>query len=68
MFEKQAIVKGDITPDGTLDVRDYIPLRLYILGIESLSGDYLTAADFNDDGKITVTDYIGLRLRILGIQ
>jgi hypothetical protein len=62
------VIKGDIYGDGIVGVMDYISLRLYLLGIQTLSPVSLLACDADSNGSVSVTDYISIRLHILGIN
>ncbi|MEX1376143.1 MAG: leucine-rich repeat protein [Eubacteriales bacterium] len=61
------LIKGDINPDGILDVVDYTLIRLHILDLSYLDGIKLVAADVNQDGIIDVIDYTLVRLHILDV-
>ncbi len=59
---------GDVDGDGVVSISDYTLIRLYILGLKSLSSGKLTAADVDGDGDITITDYTLVRMHILGLK
>jgi len=61
-------IKGDLSPDGILDVIDYTLIRLHILNVMPLTGIGLDVADVNNDGVIDVIDYTLVRLHILGVM
>ncbi|NLN54860.1 MAG: DUF4855 domain-containing protein [Clostridiales bacterium] len=60
-------IKGDASGNGVIDVSDYIAVRLYLLGLGTLSNEAKNAADADGNGTVGVTDYIYIRLHILGI-
>jgi hypothetical protein len=59
-----AVVTGDATGDGVVDVSDYIGIANYILG-NVPEGFNEKAADVNGDGIVDVSDYIGVANLIL---
>ncbi len=59
--------KGDTNGDGVITVKDYIKLRLAILGLATLNDTERDAADTDGNGVVNATDYIRIRLHILGI-
>ncbi len=72
LYEKalaEALAKrdmGDVNGDGKVNSKDYIMLRLSLLGKSRLGDEDAEYADMNGDGKIDSQDYIKLRLRLLG--
>ena len=50
------IVAGDINLDGTVTALDFIILKKYILGIQTLDENQLKAADINNSGSVNVFD------------
>lgn len=63
------IIYGDMNGDGKIDIYDLIKMRQHLLGIKSLDGVYVKAADTNrkNDG-INIYDLIYLRRHLLGIS
>ncbi len=61
------VIKGDVNGDGVINTRDYISVRLHLLGISSVEGASFKASDINGDTIVNTLDYINLRLYLLGI-
>lgn len=59
--------KGDTNGDGQITVADLANIRLHLLQLYTLEGDYFTGADTNSDGNITVADLANIRLHLLGL-
>ncbi len=60
---KQALViavTGDVNGDGLFDEMDIVQIRACILGLGSLEGAQLQAADRNGDGYVRAYDYVQL--------
>lgn len=55
------VIRGDVSGDGKLSAIDYVKLRNYLDGANSLSGAYLTSADTSGDGIASALDYVKLR-------
>lgn len=58
---KSTSVAGDVNADGVLDVRDYAPVKEFILG---LSNSLPNSADMNNDGVINAMDLVLMRNQI----
>lgn len=56
---------GDVNGDGKITAKDYIMLRLAILGYKKLDDESVRCADLNGNGKIDPQDYIKLRQKLL---
>ena len=50
--------KGDVNKDGRITSSDYVLIKNYIMGTNSLDETAKQAADYNLDGKITSSDYV----------
>ena len=61
-----AVIYGDISGDGGVQINDLILLRNHLLGSAPLSGPYLAAADISRDGNAQINDLILLRNALLG--
>ncbi len=57
------VVTGDVNGDGLFDEMDFIQIRACILGLGTLEGAQLQAADVNCDGLIRAYDYVRLMQR-----
>ncbi|MFA7099097.1 MAG: dockerin type I domain-containing protein [Eubacteriales bacterium] len=62
------VIKGDANGDGKIDAKDYISIKLAILGITPLGGAQTRAADVNGSGNVEQFDYISVRLSLLGLR
>ncbi|UCE17311.1 MAG: PKD domain-containing protein [Gemmatimonadota bacterium] len=60
-------IRGDVNSDGDVDLLDIITTANHILGIVTLEGDALWAADCNGDGDIDLLDLIRIANVILGL-
>ncbi|MBR4231014.1 MAG: SH3 domain-containing protein [Bacilli bacterium] len=61
-----AVIKGDPTGDGNINIQDLLRLQKYILGYVSLEGSYLKACDTNQDGVVNIVDLLRIQKHILG--
>ncbi len=62
----QHILKGDVNGDGKITASDYVNVKFYVLGKQSLNETARKAADVNGDGKVTATDYVNIKFHVLG--
>ncbi len=60
------VVTGDANGDGKITAADYVNVKFVVLGKQSLTGVYWTAADVNGDGKVTAADYVNIKFHVLG--
>ena len=56
---------GDVNNDETINSRDYVLIRRYILKTYTLDENQLLAADINGDGTVNSRDYVLVRRHIL---
>lgn len=63
--QKYCTIYGDVDGNGTVDARDYILLRAYMLGLCSLDRDSLSRADADRSQTVNIKDYIHIRRLIL---
>ena len=56
---------GDVNGDGAVNSVDLLRTQKHILGLEKLTGPYLTAADSNRDGKVDSVDLLRTQKYIL---
>ena len=61
-----AVIKGDPTGDGNINIQDLLRLQKYILGYVSLEGSYLKSCDTNQDGVVNIVDLLRIQKHILG--
>lgn len=61
-----AVVKGDPTGDGTINIQDLLRIQKFILGYTDLSGSYLKACDTNNDDTCDIGDLLRVQKHILG--
>ena len=60
------IVPGDINKDGTVNIKDIVKMRKYLLEGDNLDEVELIAADCNLDGKeISIKDFVVMRMLVL---
>ena len=62
------VIYGDTSGDGAVTSRDLLISQKHILGLSTLSGAYLTAADSGKDGKLTSADLLRTQKQILGLS
>lgn len=64
--EYKLIVKGDVNSDGTVNVKDVIELRKYLLIKNNLNEVEQLAADTDLDGKrIGIKDLVKMRIIVI---
>ena len=61
------IIYGDVTGDGAITALDLLYVKRHILGINSLSGTFLTAGDVKTGDGITALDLLYIKRHILEI-
>ena len=61
-----AVVKGDSSGDGNINIQDLLKVQKHILGYSELNGSYLKAADNNNDGEVNLVDLLRIQKHILG--
>lgn len=61
----RVVIYGDVNGDGKISAVDYMKVKNYIMNVNSLSGEYLTAADVNKDGKVSAVDYMKIKNNIM---
>ena len=67
--EYEIVVYGDLNGDGTISNSDLVLMKKHILGVSSLEGAYLAAADLNKAGDgVTNRDLVLLKKHILSIE
>ena len=64
---KLTVMKGDTNGDNVISLSDLANIRLHLLGLFALSGDFLIAADTNNDNTISLSDLANVRLHLLGL-
>ena len=64
----EIVVYGDINGDGKISNVDQVMLQKHILGITTLEGSYLEAADVSKGGGVSNKDLVLLQKHILGIE
>ncbi|MBI2093543.1 MAG: DUF4832 domain-containing protein, partial [Candidatus Omnitrophica bacterium] len=63
-----AVCLGDVTGDATRDLSDAIRCIRYLVGLDTLTGAELTAADSNQDGSVDLSDVVRLIRDLLGLE
>lgn len=61
-----AVVYGDVSGDGLVNVLDLLKVKRHLLGLTGLSGANLEASDINHDGVVNVLDCLLVKRFILG--
>ncbi len=59
-------VLGDVYEDGTIDARDYMKIKNYIMGTSTLSELEVAAANTYMDNTIDARDYMKIKNHIMG--
>ncbi len=62
----KVVVKGDIVADSSVDIKDLLVLKKYLLGYEKLSDEKLKAACISDGSEPGVMDLLLLKKYLLG--
>ncbi|MDE6005213.1 MAG: dockerin type I repeat-containing protein [Oscillospiraceae bacterium] len=60
-----AIIKGDISLDGTVNLQDVILLQKYLIGKEHINQTAFLSVDMNDDGIVNIYDFALLKNALL---
>jgi len=63
---RAVVVTGDANGDGRMTIRDYVQLRLSLVGEKPLDSLYAKAGDYTQDGQLTAADFVEMRLAISG--
>lgn len=61
-----AVIIGDISSDGKIDISDLAMVKAYMLGKIKLTNEYLLVADINKDGEIDISDLAMIKAHMLG--
>ena len=56
------IVQGDTDNNGRITISDYLRIKRNFMGIFTLTGVSLEAADVNGDGTISSNDYLAIKV------
>ncbi|AEY66040.1 sialate O-acetylesterase [Clostridium sp. BNL1100] len=59
-------LKGDINNDSQIDAIDFSLVKMHVLGIKTLSGDALKAADVDSSGSVDAIDLALFKKYLLG--
>ena len=62
------IVKGDVSKDGKITIKDLVKVRKRILELEEFDDLQERAADVSNDEKITIKDLVQIRKIILNVK
>ncbi|MGN1112778.1 MAG: dockerin type I domain-containing protein, partial [Acutalibacteraceae bacterium] len=66
--EAQQYIVGDVDLDGSIKLIDALFVERHIIGINTLTGISLAAADTNGDGNVTLLDAIFLQKYVLKLS
>ena len=58
--EFDIVVRGDVSPDGRIDITDLVKLCDKMYGLSNLDTFEMLAADFDENNKIDITDLVSL--------
>ena len=61
-------VKGDVSPDGAINVRDLLFIKKYLMGAQDLSQEQMYAGAFSNHYLITVKDLLLVKQYLLGVK
>jgi len=65
-LDKTSILKGDLDGNGrVMTINDIAKLKLHLIGIQELTGDYFVAADIDDNGYVDVNDLAKMKLECI---
>jgi beta-N-acetylglucosaminidase len=64
--EYTVVILGDVYADGTITSKDYMKIKNYIMGTNSLNEAELKAADVYKDNSINSKDYMKIKNYIMG--
>lgn len=62
----KAVVYGDVSGDGEVDIRDLLLVQQHIVGARVLENEYLKSADLNKDGTVDIRDLLLSQKNIVG--
>ena len=65
--EIEKAIPGDLTGDGSVDMKDILMLRKCIAGVEGLTEEQLKRADVDGDGTVNMKDVLKLRKTVAGV-
>ena len=63
----EAVVYGDLSGDGIVNIKDLLQLKKHLLGDSTLSGAKYESARISKDSKITIKDLLLLKKYLLGV-
>lgn len=64
----QIVIYGDVDGDGSINAKDLLIIRKYLLNEKSISGVYLEAAKLNRGTNVSAKDLLILRKYLLGTK
>lgn len=64
----QIVIYGDVDGDGSINAKDLLIIRKYLLNEKSISGVYLEAAKLNRGTTVSAKDLLILRKYLLGTK
>ena len=62
---RQVAIRGDVTGNGTINVRDVLATVKHIMNFRTLEGRKCDCADYNNDRKVDILDVLGITSVIL---
>lgn len=62
----EVVVYGDVSGEGTIDIKDLLIMKKYLLGEMNLSGAKLQAARISKDSNVTIKELLLLKKYLLG--
>lgn len=64
--EYTIVVLGDVYKDSEITASDYVKIKNYLMGKNTLSNTEKKAADVDCDGEITASDYVRIKNYLMG--
>jgi len=65
VVSEAAVIKGDATGDGVVNIMDVLQIVKYALGEQTASGEALQSSDLNGDGEVNIIDVLACVKRAL---
>ena len=66
VYERIAVVPGDINGDGEVSVSDYLLIKRHVLGTHTLTGAAFRAGTTTGSDELSAADYIRVKRAVLG--
>jgi len=63
----EVVIYGDVSGDGKINILDAIRVNRHTIGMNTIKGCYLEAADPSKDGKVNIIDSITINRYTIGL-